>query len=58
MDKELIKNIEKYWIEKEKIDFSSDKRLKNDIFNVLKGLDEGNLRVCEKMEKIGLLING
>ena len=51
MDKELIKNIEKYWIEKEKIDFSSDKRLKNDIFNVLKGLDEGNLRVCEKNGK-------
>ena len=48
MDKELIKNIEKYWLEKEKIDFSSNKKLKDDILNVLKGLDDGNLRVCEK----------
>ena len=51
MDKELIKNIEKYWIEKEKIDFSSNKKLKDDILNVLKGLDDGNLRVCEKNGK-------
>ena len=51
MDKELIKNIEKYWLEKEKIDFSSNKKLKDDILNVLKGLDDGNLRVCEKNGK-------
>ena len=51
MDKELIINIEKYWNEKEKIDFSSNKKLKNDIFDVLKGLDEGSLRVCEKKGK-------
>ena len=51
MDKELIKNIEKYWVEKEKIDFSSNKKLKDDILNVLKGLDDGNLRVCEKNGK-------
>ena len=51
MDKELIKNIEKYWIEKDKVDFSSNKKLKVDILNVLKGLDDGNLRVCEKNGK-------
>ena len=51
MDKELIKNIEKYWLEKENIDFSSNKKLKDDILNVLKGLDDGNLRVCEKNGK-------
>ena len=51
MDKELIINIEKYWNEKEKIDFSSNKKLKSDIFDVLKGLDEGSLRVCEKRGK-------
>tara|TARA_B100000989_G_scaffold298558_1_gene288433 strand:+ start:1515 stop:2369 length:855 start_codon:yes stop_codon:yes gene_type:complete len=51
METELIKNIEKYWDEREKIDFSSNKKLKIDVLNVLKGLDHGNLRVCEKNGK-------
>ena len=51
MDKELIKNIEKYWNEREKIDFSSNKKLKSDIIDVLGSLDAGKLRVCEKNGK-------
>ena len=42
--------IEKLWEEKDKINFIENKEAQNCILDVLNNLDNGKLRVCEKID--------
>jgi len=46
----LEKNIESYWNDREKINFSNNNEVKNDVKEVLNHLDSGSIRVCKKVE--------
>ena len=57
MNSNVKENIEKYWEERESLNFS-DQDVKKNIFSVLQLLDSGEIRVCEKKKIIGLQMNG
>ena len=46
----IEKKIESYWNDKEKINFSFNNEVKNDVKEVLSHLDSGSIRVCEKIQ--------
>ncbi len=49
---ELVKQlIEKYWEDKEQLNFSNHSDIKENVMNVLEELDNGKIRVCEKRDK-------
>ena len=49
---ELVKQlIEKYWEDKEQLNFSKHPDIKENVMNVLEELDNGTIRVCEKRDK-------
>ena len=50
MNSNVKEEIEKYWEEKESLNFS-DPDIKKKIFSVLQLLDSGELRVCEKKKR-------
>ena len=47
MNSNVKQEIEKYWEERESLNFS-DPDIKKNIFSVLQLLDSGEIRVCEK----------
>ena len=47
MNSNVKEEIEKYWEERESLNFS-DPDIKKNIFSVLQLLDSGEIRVCEK----------
>ena len=57
MNSNVKEEIEKYWEERESLNFS-DPDIKKNIFSVLQLLDSGEIRVCEKKTIIGLQMNG
>ena len=56
MNSNIKEEIEKYWEERESLNFS-DQDIKDKIFSVLQLLDSGQIRVCEKKKIIGLPMN-
>ena len=50
MNSNVKAEIEKYWEEKESLNFS-DQNIKKNILSVLQMLDSGEIRVCEKKQK-------
>ncbi len=50
MNSQIKDEIEKFWVEKESLNFS-DENLKKKILSVLELLDSGCLRVCEKIDQ-------
>ena len=57
MNSNVKEEIEKYWEERESLNFS-DPDIKKNTFSVLQLLDSGEIRVCEKKTIIGLQMNG